>query len=156
MIRRRRLEHRFVMHLPDRIEPGVLYISMDFATASHSCCCGCGEEVVTPFSPTDWKMTYDGETVSLWPSVGNWNQPCRSHYVIRNGEIIEARPWSDDQVEAERQRDRRAKQSYFECEHTVDEPKPPVVVPIPSATSAGRASWFGRLLSSIRRDGNPN
>ncbi|MGN5478201.1 DUF6527 family protein [Cupriavidus basilensis] len=39
-------------------------------------------QVVTPFTPTDWRMTYDGATVSLHPSVGNWNQRCRSHYVI--------------------------------------------------------------------------
>jgi hypothetical protein len=28
-----------------------------FRTAAHCCCCGCGEEVVTPFTPTDWSMT---------------------------------------------------------------------------------------------------
>ena len=61
------LEHRFVKHVPDSLEPGVLYVSIEYATATHSCCCGCGEEVVTPFSPTDWKMTFDGETVSVWP-----------------------------------------------------------------------------------------
>ena len=65
-----RLEHRFVEHIPEHLEPGVLYVSMKYATAAHSCCCGCGEEVVTPFTPTDWQMIFDGETVSLRPSVG--------------------------------------------------------------------------------------
>ena len=37
------------------------------------CCCGCGEEVVTPFSPAQWQMSFDGEAVSLHPSIGNWN-----------------------------------------------------------------------------------
>jgi hypothetical protein len=108
-MRHRQLEHRFVQHIPDSLEPGVLYISMEYGTAAHSCCCGCGEEVVTPFTPTDWKMAFDGETVSLWPSVGNWNLACRSHYVIDHGQVVEAGRWSDKQVLAERRRDKAAK-----------------------------------------------
>lgn len=107
------LEHRFVQHIPDRLEPGVLYVSMDFATALHSCCCGCGEEVVTPFTPTDWNMTFDGETVSLSPSVGNWNIACRSHYLIKRGQVIEAGTWSERQVAIERRRDRESKAKFY-------------------------------------------
>jgi Family of unknown function (DUF6527) len=90
MMQHKRLEHRFVEHLPERLEAGVLYISMEYATAAVGCCCGCGKEVVTPFTPTDWSMTFDGETISLSPSIGNWNFDCRSHYFIRRGRIIEA------------------------------------------------------------------
>jgi Family of unknown function (DUF6527) len=56
-----RLAHEFVDHIPDVLDPGVLYVSMKYATAAHRCCCGCGLEVVTPFTPTDWKLTFDGE-----------------------------------------------------------------------------------------------
>ncbi|MBF0270110.1 MAG: hypothetical protein HQL44_16115 [Alphaproteobacteria bacterium] len=108
-----RLEHRFVEHIPERLEPGILYVSMEYATSAHSCCCGCGEEVVTPFTPTDWKMTFDGESVSLHPSIGNWTLKCRSHYVIDRGKVIEAAPWSDKQIEAERSRDRVAKARFY-------------------------------------------
>jgi len=108
MMRHTRLEQRFVRHIPDAVDPGVLYISMEYGTAAHSCCCGCGEEVVTPFAPTDWKMTFDGQTVTLNPSIGNWSLACRSHYVIRQGRVIEAGPWTDGQVEAEHRRDRAA------------------------------------------------
>lgn len=113
MMRHRHLEHRFVQHIPDVLEPGVLYISMEYGTAAHNCCCGCGEEVVTPFTPTDWNMTFDGETISLNPSIGNWTLACRSHYVIKRGHVIEAGPWTDEQVAAERHRDRAAKSLYF-------------------------------------------
>ena len=92
MLRHTRLEHRFVHYIPEQLEPGVIYISMDYATAAHSCCCGCGEQVITPFTPTDWKLTFDGDTVSLWPSIGNWNFRCRSHYIIRNSRIVVAEP----------------------------------------------------------------
>ena len=113
MMRHSYLDHRFVQHIPERLEPGVLYVSLKYATASHSCCCGCGEEVVTPFTPTDWKMTFDGETISLRPSVGNWNLACRSHYVVESGRVIEADPWSDEQIAAERRRDKAAKAFYY-------------------------------------------
>ncbi|WP_018240835.1 DUF6527 family protein [Ensifer sp. BR816] len=113
MIRHQRLEHRFVEHIPERLQTGVLYVSMDYATSAHSCCCGCGEEVIVPFTPTDWKMTFDGETISLRPSIGNWTLKCRSHYVIDRNKVIEAGPWSDEQVEAERRRDRAAKERFY-------------------------------------------
>lgn len=113
MMRIQALEHEFVNSVPRELKPGILYISMECATAMHSCCCGCGEQVVTPFTPTDWKMTYDGATVSLHPSIGNWNQKCRSHYVISKGKVIEAGPWSQAQVDAERRRDRRAKAKFY-------------------------------------------
>lgn len=112
-MRHTRLEHRFVQHIPDTISLGILYISMEYGTAAHSCCCGCGEEVVTPFSPTDWKMTFDGESVSLHPSVGNWSLACRSHYVIKRDRVIKAGSWTDAQVEAERRRDRAAKVCHY-------------------------------------------
>lgn len=116
------LEHRFVRSVPRELEPGILYVSMEYATAVHSCCCGCGEQVVTPLSPTDWKMTYDGESVSLMPSIGNWQLPCRSHYVVRQGQVIEAKPWSRAQVEAERRRDKAAKASFYRGGATAETP----------------------------------
>jgi len=113
MMRYQRLEHRFVDRVPRQLEPGVLYISLQHGTAIHSCCCGCGEEVVTPLTPTDWRMTYDGETVSLQPSIGNWQLECRSHYVINRGRVVEAGSWTQKQVLAEQARDKRAKAAHY-------------------------------------------
>jgi hypothetical protein len=73
------LDTEFVASIPDRLAEHTLYVSMEYATVAHQCCCGCGLEVVTPLSPTDWKLTYDGVSVSLHPSIGNWSFPCRSH-----------------------------------------------------------------------------
>lgn len=113
MIRQQRLEHRFVEHIPEQLDPGLLYISMEYGTAAHLCCCGCNSEIVTPFSLTDWHMTFDGESVSLWPSIGNWSLPCRSHYIIDRGKVREAPEWSKDQVEFGRRWDKRAKAQYY-------------------------------------------
>jgi hypothetical protein len=126
-MRHSHLEHQFVHHMPDDLEPGVLYVSMEYGTAVHRCCCGCGEEVVTPFTPTDWKMTFDGETISLWPSIGNWSLPCRSHYVIDRGRIFEAMPWSDERIAAERERDRAAKSRYYDTSEPTGGVEPPPV-----------------------------
>ena len=113
MILHKTLEHRFVKHIPEELEVGVLYISMEYGSVVHSCCCGCGHEVVTPLTPTDWKLIFDGETVSLRPSVGSWALPCRSHYVIDRGRVLVAEPWSYAQVTAGRRRDRFAKAEYY-------------------------------------------
>ena len=41
MMRHEVLEHRFVEHFPDWLEPGLLYVSLKFGSVAHSCCCGC-------------------------------------------------------------------------------------------------------------------
>lgn len=129
MIRHSRLQHRFVKNIPEKLEPGVLYVSVEYGSAAHSCCCGCGEEVVTPITPTDWKMTYDGESISLWPSIGNWNLRCRSHYIIDRGQVTESIPWTNEQIAAERRRDQAAKARHYgtplPIEPTTPKPKPP-------------------------------
>jgi hypothetical protein len=108
-----RLVPKFVEFAPPELKEGVLYVSMVYGSAIHKCCCGCGEKVVTPFSPTDWKMTFDGESVSLHPSIGNWSFRCRSHYWIRENEIHWAPQWWQDEIDAGRVRDRNAKSRYF-------------------------------------------
>lgn len=115
MLKYKHLDHQFVRHMPDALSPGVLYISMEYATASHLCCCGCGEEVVTPFAPAQWKMTFDGDAVSLHPSVGNWLLKCRSHYVLREGRVVDAGQWSEDQVAAGIAQDKAARTAMFEA-----------------------------------------
>jgi len=86
----------FVELMPKEIEDGVLYISMEYATAIHRCACGCGNKVVTPLSPKDWKLNFNGESISLFPSIGNWNFDCKSHYWIVNNNIKWDVSWSDE------------------------------------------------------------
>ncbi len=107
MIVHTKLAHKFVHHIPETIEPGVLYVSVDFTTAVHRCCCGCGKEVVTPFAPrTGWKLVFDGETVSLEPSIGNRKFECKSHYIILRNRVIDAKPWDDEDDKSAREGDR--------------------------------------------------
>lgn len=145
------LEHRFVESFPETLEPGVLYVSLEYGSVAHSCCCGCGEEVVTPLTPTDWNITYDGETVTLHPSVGSWTLPCRSHYVIRRNRVIEAPPWSDAEVAAERRRDRSAKAAHYGLQAPASQElvDPASAAGVHAAPPAANG-WKNRLLSWLR------
>ena|SRR5579883_2577539 len=113
MTREKLLSHRFVEFIPEVIEEGTLYVSIEYATVSHKCCCGCGFEVITPLSPTDWQLTFDGEPISLDPSIGNWSFKCQSHYWIRKSHVQLAPRWSRQEIEAGRQWDRQQKEDYY-------------------------------------------
>lgn len=108
----RKIVHRFTQYIPERLEDGVLYISVEYATAIHNCCCGCGGRVVTPLSPAGWSLTFDGETVSLSPSIGNWSFKCKSHYWITRNKIEWARKWK-----GEMDRNREKDKEEYDCHY---------------------------------------
>jgi len=107
------LTHEFVEFIPDDPLEGTLYVSMRFATVVHKCCCGCGTEVVTPLSPMDWKLIFDGKTISLEPSIGNWSLECQSHYWIRGNQVRWARQWSQEEINDVRAYDKYARNNYY-------------------------------------------
>jgi hypothetical protein len=107
------ITHEFVELIPDLLAPDTIYISVPFTSAAHNCFCGCGTKVVTPIRPTGWQLLFDGDTVSLLPSIGNWNFQCRSHYWIRNDRVIWALPMTQAEIERGRIRDRRLIDGYF-------------------------------------------
>lgn len=113
MKRLKNIKHEFVEFIPKEIGDETIYISIQFATATHKCCCGCSSEVVTPFTPTDWQFSFDGESVSIYPSIGNWSFKCRSHYWIRNNKIIWAGQWSDKEIRVNRNYDTAMKNRFF-------------------------------------------
>jgi len=114
------LKHKFVEQIPEELEEGVLYLSIPFETVIHKCCCGCGNEVVTPLSPTDWSMTFDGETITLNPSIGNWNFNCKSHYFIRKNRVEWSRLYSKKEIEVVKNIDLRDKLEYLNDRKLID------------------------------------
>lgn len=104
---------RFVEFIPNDLEDGVLYVSIEYRLAMHRCCCGCGERVATPFSPAQWNLTFDGETVSLSPSIGNISLDCRSHYFITHSAVrwMPALTGTEAMAAAHRDRDALVHQS---------------------------------------------
>ena len=115
----RLLKHEFVEFIPDQLKDDTIYISIPYATVAHKCCCGCGTEVVTPLSPTDWTLIFDGESISLDPSIGNWSFDCRSHYWISHDRVHWAERWSKKRIKLARFYERAAKETYFNDLHSV-------------------------------------
>lgn len=85
------LEPVFVEFIPEELEFGKLYISKEYGTAIHLCACGkCGFKTVTPlapFWPRGWSYKEVDGKVTLGPSIGNWQFPCRSHYFIEDNQV---------------------------------------------------------------------
>jgi len=125
MSQRENISHCFVTHIPKELDDGVLYVSMEYSTAAHACLCGCGKEVVTPLSPTDWQLEFDGVSVSLWPSVGNWSFPCESHYFIVADKVRWSPKLSRRQIEAGRRRSRQLKARQIDTGDGLDDSDAP-------------------------------
>lgn len=134
------LTHEFVETFPRELVPGVLYLSIPFATTAHSCCCGCGSRVIAPLSPVRWQMTFDGRTVSLSPSIGNWALKCRSHYWIRNNTVHWAGSFSQEQINRARARDARDLEALQRAEQGVSDSMSTDREP----TRRWRRRWLGR------------
>lgn len=73
-----------------KIKGGTLYVSMKFDTIVHRCPCGCGSLVEVTLHPATRSLTYDGQYLTIKPSIGV-KLPCRSHYSIIRNEVV----WSD-------------------------------------------------------------
>lgn len=121
------IEPVFVESFPTPLRSGELYVSTRFSSAAHLCACGCGREVVTPLSPAHWAIKFDG-AVSMWPSVGNWTFPCRSHYIIDRGHIRWSRDFDDHEVRRNQAADQRA---------------------LDARETAGKKSWIRRLIARV-------
>lgn len=133
----------FVNFIPDRLEEEVLYICKQYKTAIHKCCCGCGEEVVTPLSPVDWSFKKEGAVVSLTPSIGNWNFACKSHYYIHRNKIIWVSKFSQFQIDQAQELDRSDKKEYIEAINQQKNKK------------TNQTSWISKIWNSFIRWLNP-
>ena len=79
-----------VVHVPEVLQPGILYVSKRFETCIHLCACGCGGQVVTPQDPDKgWVLTGTDDVVTLRPSIHNPKTWCPSdaHYYITDNKI---------------------------------------------------------------------
>jgi hypothetical protein len=109
-----RVTFEFVDLLPPVLAEGVVYISLEHRTVVHNCASGCGQRVILGLSPAQWSLTFDGETISLNPSIGTGSLPCNSHYWIRNNQVIWARPLTASQTMRSQRADRDALVAHHE------------------------------------------
>lgn len=144
-MRRTTITPQHVDFMPKSLDSGILYISLKYRTAAHKCCCGCGTKIVTPLTPTDWQLTELDGRVSLWPSVGNWNHPCQSHYIIHKSQVLWADAMSLQQIARGREHDRAAKSAYYGRHGRVASDGA-----ASSDKNRGLRFWWKRLLEWIR------
>lgn len=150
MKRMTKLVHKFVEFIPEIMEEGTLYVSMENEMVIHKCCCGCGNEVVTPLSPTDWQVTFDGRSITLYPSIGNWGFDCRSHYWIRGGKVKWSGQRSDEEIEAGRAADLIAKKECFaEVGGVPEMSAAPDDRPLEEEDSQGASAMDDRFLQKL-------
>jgi hypothetical protein len=123
-----------VRYMPKELQAGVLYVSEEFVTAAHLCACGCGAKIRTPLGPTEWSVEEAPQGPTLWPSVGNWQQGCRSHYWFRNGEVVWGEAWSPAGIAAGRAQEQERRRAYYD--------------PLYPASRLRRPwNWLGRLFT---------
>jgi hypothetical protein len=104
-----------VHYVPKTLVHGVLYVSEEFDAAVHLCACGCGSKVSTPLGPTEWRFQESPAGPTLTPSVGSWQLPCKSHYFIRNGNIVWSGRWTPEQVAAGRKKEEHRRRAYYDA-----------------------------------------
>ena len=63
-----------------------------------------------PLARSEWRIVYDGDTVSIRPSIGNWRLPCKSHYLILENRTIWCVSWTAEEISAGRKEDRTERQ----------------------------------------------
>lgn len=102
-----------VKYVPNELQPRVLYVADEFDIAVHLCACGCGTKVTTPLGPTEWRVTDANGGPTLVPSIGNWQLPCRSHYVITGGTVLRAGQWSEERIKAGRNAEQHRREAYY-------------------------------------------
>lgn len=104
----------FVEFIPKKLDEGALYIATEHSTATHLCCCGCGTKVVLSLRPTDHSLDVSSQGyVSIWPSVGNWDLPCRSHYIIKQNRVIWVGAMRDEDIKRAYLEDEAMKEAYI-------------------------------------------
>lgn len=114
MTKRMEVTYTFVDYIPEDLDEGVIYIALEFGAVIHLCCDGCGERVSTPLHPAQWKLIFDGETVSIQPSVGSSELACNSHYIIERNRVRWCRPLTEWKAAKDRAADVATVDRYFD------------------------------------------
>lgn len=138
------LTPRYQEEFPRVLEEGILYISEECELAAHKCCCGCGEDVITPLNQARWRLDHHDGRVSLYPSIGNWKFACRSHYWIRNNRVIPSFGMDNEEIAEIIELDQADREEYFA--QLQDAPPPSHSQAVPPKSQP----WIARLFKRLR------
>jgi hypothetical protein len=127
-----KIQLKRVEFIPKALDEGILYVSQRFKVAAHLCPCGCSTKIVTPLGPCEWSFSEKKAKPTLYPSIGNWQIPCRSHYWIKSGQIEWSYPWPEEKIQTERNEEQARRELYYQ-----------------KKANYGKTSLWKRIKSSI-------
>lgn len=78
--------YQLVDRIPTDMREGVVYHTEEFELAGLLCACGCGHRI-TVLVPDSHQVWDEGGFATIRPSVGVFDAPCKSHYVISAGDV---------------------------------------------------------------------
>lgn len=103
-----------VHYLPKELEVGILYVSIEFGVAGHLCACGCGNKIITPLGETEWSFKNENDKPTLFPSIGNWQLPCKAHYWIERGKIHWSYQFTNEEIIAGNINEELKRKKYYD------------------------------------------
>lgn len=107
------IELKHIKYIPSDLKFGILYVSHEYQVAAHLCPCGCSNKIVTPLGINEWEFSQINGKPCLYPSIGNWQLPCRSHYWVAEGEILWAGQWTEKQIKRGREAEIKQDIEYY-------------------------------------------
>lgn len=78
--------YQLVDRIPTQMREGVVYHTLEFELAGLLCACRCGHRI-TLLVPDSHQVWDEGGCATIRPSVGVFDAPCKSHYVISAGDV---------------------------------------------------------------------
>lgn len=82
------MKYRYLLvdRIPKQMQEGVVYHTEEFELAGLLCACGCGHSI-TLLVPDSHQVWDEGGYATIRPSVGVFDAPCKSHYIISTGNV---------------------------------------------------------------------
>ncbi|TGS14449.1 hypothetical protein EN852_014695 [Mesorhizobium sp. M2E.F.Ca.ET.209.01.1.1] len=78
--------YQLVDRIPTDMREGIVYHTQEFELAGLLCACGCGHRI-TLLVPDSHEVRDEGGYATIRPSIGVFDAPCKSHYVISAGHV---------------------------------------------------------------------
>ena len=82
------VKYKKVEYIPkdNDMDENTIYISDQYGISVHKCICGCKTITAMPLGENEWSYQIDtNNNISMQPSVGNYQFPCKSHYIFYKG-----------------------------------------------------------------------
>ena len=117
-----------VVRTPATLIEGIVYHNEDFELATLLCACGCGHRI-TLMVPDSHEVFDHAGMATVRPSIGVFDAPCLSHFIISAGDVKMLEPFSARQASGVMQ---RQVARHLEVDNV-------------------RAPWWVRMISRLRR-----